>query len=351
MKRRSWFLVRVHTPLVCALFVGQSAFCATSPPPASSTTTTKATPATTTTGGAAPAAGGGPGRVRVSGGDGERPSNDSNWVPWAIGLGAIATALAIASHAKERGAVVSDQNLLANGPRFPDSYAVGVFAVQGYVASSWPVVVDFLSKPGTCTTLEISVAQKLEFGDIIDWDGRRGRQLIKIVLPAGKSRRTALLPTRNEARVAMYVIHSRSPACGEAGPQTPEAIEVYGIGAGERAVGSVAIDNLQFGPSRPRFPKEQVAIGYEAKSAFNHASVEILRYDQTTPGVITVQRVKTRRTDPVQLGTNSGEAWNGTGDTGARSIGVHRLQVRGWFTENDKSWVGAISPTSVQVAP
>ena len=323
MDRRSAYSVRLPTLLLCTVFAAQSGQAASDvqPPPS-------------------------PAPAEPSSGAG------SSWVPWAIGLGALAiTAAAVASNARKKGAVVSDQGLLENGPRFPDSFGVGVFAVQGYVGRGWPVVIDFVSQPGTCTTLEISVDDQLLSSEPLDWEGRGGRQYKRIDLPPSKERRAPTSRTRNDARVAMYVIHSRSPACGQPGPQKAEAIEVYGIGAGPRAVGSVAIDNLSFGPARPRFPTEQVAMSYEAKNPFNHAAVEILRYDLTTPGLINVQRVKASRTDSVQVGPNSGGAWNGMSDTGVRSSGVHRLQVRGWYSENDRSWVGAISPTSVQVAP
>ena len=142
----------------------------------------------------------------------------------------------------------------------------------------------------------------------------------------------------------MYVIHPRSPACGQPGNRNAAAIEVYGIGAGPRAVGAVAIDNLSFGPARPRFPNEQVAIGYEARNQFNHGSVEILRYDVTTPGVINVQRVKTSRTDPVQVGPNPGGAWHGMGATGNRSTGVPRRTVRGGETEMNAEAAAAAPP-------
>ena len=346
MNRRSAFAFSVRAPtlLLCSLLAAQSGQAATgtpAPPPA------PAPPPSTSS--VPPSRGTPPGVPRSDYADGERHGND--WVPWAIGLGALAiTATAVAANAKKNGTAVDDQGLLQNGPRFPDSYGVGVFAVQGYAGDGWPVVVDFLSRPGTCTTLEISVGDQLVSSKPLDWEGRGGRQFAQIDLPKGTERRGAATRNRNPAKVAMYVIHSRTPACGQPGPRTPAPVEVYGIGAGPRAVGSVAIENLSFGPARPRFPNEQVAMGYEAKTPFNHAAVEILRYD-VTPDATNVQRVRSTRTDAVQVGANSGGAWDGMSDRGARSTGVHRLQVRGWFTENDRSWVGAISPTSVQVAP
>ena len=348
MDRRSAFSVRVPTLLLCSLLAAQSGQAATRapppPPPAPAPAPTAVDPP--------PTRGSRSGLPGSDYGDRDRSSGETNWAPWAIGLGALAiTAIAVAANAKKNGTAASDQGLLANGPRFPDTYGVGVFAVQGYLGDGWPVVVDFLSQPGTCTTLEISVGDRLVSSEALDWDGLGGRQFKRIDLPPSRQKRAPGFRGREPASVAMYVINSRSPACGQPGPRNAAAIEVYGIGAGPRAVGSVAIDHLSFGPARPHFPNEQVAIGYEARNPFNHASVEILRYEVTTPGVINVQRIKSSRTDTVLVGPNSGGAWNGMSDTGVRSTGVHRLQVRGWYTENDRSWVGAISPSSVQVAP
>jgi hypothetical protein len=264
-------------------------------------------------------------------------SHSDNWVPWAIAGVVGAAAIVAATH--RAGAAVPNDSLLANGPRFPDTYTPGTFAVQGYVGSQWPVVVDFLPQPGTCTTIDVSVDKKLEWGAILDPNGRSGRQLVRLAVPPRKG-----------SVAAIYVIHSRTPACGLAGEEKLAPVQIYGIGAGPRAVGSVAIENLQFGPPKPQFPKERALIEYDAKSAFNHTSVEILRFDETTPGVINVERIRSSRTDAVNLGPNSADPWDGTAQNGVRSSGVHRLQVRGWFTENDKSWVGAISPTSVDVA-
>ncbi len=57
-----------------------------------------------------------------------------------------------------------------------------------------------------------------------------------------------------KARPALYVVHSDRPACSGAGTGAAAAgagapLEIYGIGGGPRAVGSVAVDGLEFGPA------------------------------------------------------------------------------------------------------
>jgi hypothetical protein len=269
---------------------------------------------------------------------GER-RDGAGWVPWAI-VGAGAAILA--TRMFQQRAYADDNSLAANGPRFPDSFTVGTFAVQGYFKDGWPFVLDFLPQPDSCTVLEISLHQKVMYALLLDRDGRSGRRLVQAKLPPGIAERP---------QSALYVVRSERPACAAqtGASHDPSPVEVYGIGGGPRAVGSVAIDQLRFEPAAPQLPQEQVQIGYRAKSGFNHASVEILRFHQEQPGRIDVQRVRARRVDGLAPGSVNADSWDGKLDGGQRSLGVHRLQVRAWFTENDRSWVGAISPASVRV--
>lgn len=259
-------------------------------------------------------------------------------MPWA----AIGAAADLASRLFQQRTYADDDTLAANGPRFPDSFEVGTFAVQGYFKDGWPLVVDFLAQPDSCTMLEVSMNQKVVYTQLLDPDGRSGRRLRQVKLPVGIAER---------ARSALYVVRSERPACEaqRGGTNDVSPVEVYGIGGGPRAVGSVAVDQLRFEPAAPRLPKERVQIGYRVKSGFNHASVEILRFNEEPPGRINVQRVRARRTDGLAPNSVNVDSWDGQDDRGRRSLGVHRLQVRAWFTENDRSWVGAISPASVRV--
>ena len=277
----------------------------------------------------------------------ERPEpsrHENSWVPWSI-LGVVGAAL-LASQMKENKTYVDDDTLAANGPRFPDSYNVGTFAVQGYVQDRWPLVIDLRAMPDSCTWLEVNMEQRPVFSRLLDVDGKAGRQLITLRLP---DRIT------DKARSALYFIRSEKPACsgGErpvpAGSSAASPIEIYGIGAGPRAVGSVAVDQLLFAPAAPKFPQERASVAYRLQSGFNHVAVEILRFDKQSPDQIEVRRIFAKRNFNVRPGTITDEPWDGRNQAGQRSLGLHRLQVRAWFTENDRSWVGAISPDSVRV--
>ncbi|MDC8759673.1 hypothetical protein [Janthinobacterium fluminis] len=239
----------------------------------------------------------------------------------------------------KRGA--NEEDLALNGPRMLDSYPVGTFAVYGFTNDGWPLVVDFLPKPNSCTWLDVMLNQERVFSRLLDMDGRSGRRLVRVDLPHGITK---------QARAALYIVQSEQRSC-DAGAAPPAPVEVYGIGAGPRAIGSVAVDQLLFEPALPRVPQEPARISYRVKSNFNHASVEILRYLASPSGLIQVQRVRANRADALSPGLIVGQPWDGQDQSGKRSLGVHRLQVRAWFNEGDPSWVGAISPASVTIAP
>ena len=274
-------------------------------------------------------------------------SRSSDSLPW-IAVGAIgAAAIAAALHARQKA---SDDSLTMSGPRIPDVYGVGSFPVQGYTRGGWPLAVDFLPEPDSRTWVEVAIDGRLLYQELLDPDGRGGRQLVRIVLPSKVS---------DKPRPGLYVIHSVRLAGGQVlkdanGRDVAANLEIYGIGAGPKAVGSVAIDGVVFEPGRLRFQpgaRGLASYSYNARSEFNRAAVEILRFDNRA-GEIHVERVKSENLVGVRLGRSPSGGWDGTTDTQrAPSFGLHRLQVRAWFNSEDRSWVGAWSPTAVTVSP
>lgn len=239
------------------------------------------------------------------------------------------------------------EGLVKNGPQFPVSRSVGSFVVEGFVRDGWPFVIDFMSKPDSCTWLEVDTDKKTNWSQILDVDGSGERHILKIDVPANLA---------SEPRPAYYSIHSVQHPCtwsAASGAQATRAlspIEVYGIGAGPRAVGSVAVNTLRFGPPTPQFPQELAIFDYLTESDFGRIAQEILEYQQTGEGQWTVVTVRATQLYATVHGPHHGD-WDGTALTGKRMPGVYHLQVRAWNTANDeKSWVGAISPDSVHIS-
>ncbi len=228
--------------------------------------------------------------------------------------------------------------LLENGPELPTTYPVGTFTVRGFAQNGWPVVLDFKPEPRTRTTLDI-VYKKKTVSMVVDTNGMEGRHLTRFDLPKDG-------PAK-KAKAATYVLRSVY-LDGPDATDRMAPIEVYGIGGGPRAVGSVAIEKLSFQPGMVR-AGAPARFDYSAKSPFNHTRAEVLKFVDAGDR-IQLERVMTTSTDNVGIGEHSG-MWDGRDQQNrASSLGKHRFQVRAWFTSDDKSWVGAIAPELVTVS-
>lgn len=228
--------------------------------------------------------------------------------------------------------------LKKEGPRFVDTYPIGSFAIRGFARDGWPVVLDYRPRPNTVTTLAVVFGEDKVASVVVDPDGLGGRSLIKIETPS--------LGWAKKEKPADYVVRSvYRPGTSMAGQAAP--LDVYGIGGGPRAVGSVAVEKLLFRPV-PGDPAAPVAFQYNAKSPFNRVRSEVVRFDNDG-SQIRLTRVMQADARDTAVGLHSG-TWSGLADKShERSVGAHRFQVRAWFTSDDKSWVGAVAPTLLTV--
>ena len=231
-----------------------------------------------------------------------------------------------------------DQTLLENGPELPVSYPDGSFSVRGFTRDNWPIVLDFEPQPGTVTQLEVTVGNGRHATKqtiVLDPDGSRGRQLMKIEMPPVG----APVPTPATYFVSSVPIASLDtdhPASVRATP-----LQIYGIGGGPHAVGSVAIEQVQFAraSSGARF-------SYFAKSEFSQARAQVQQFRRSGDRSEIVPIFDLRQSN-LSIGRQVG-AWPGTAaGSPVPSHGAHRLQVTGWFTTDDRSWVAAIAPDLV----
>jgi hypothetical protein len=232
--------------------------------------------------------------------------------------------------------------LLEEGPQFPADRSPDQFVVAGLLKGGWPFVLDFRPASGSCTQLKVIVDRQSSVPVVIDPDGHQGRHLVKLMFPEGQPERPA-----------HYVLWSQSPAavCAPGGPPgKPSPLDVYGIGAGPSAVGSVAVDQLHFGPTLTHIQTGSVSYTFVTKSRFNHAMVDFLRFERSSP--TSLIRTVPVMSVPVELrpdGHQSGR-WDGKDTVHRPSIGIHVLQVRAWYTQdNDHSWVGGISEDTVTI--
>ncbi len=251
------------------------------------------------------------------------------------------------------GAPASDaggDDLARNGPRLPLAYQTGIYVVQGYVRGGWPFVIDFLPQPDSRTSMDVTLDGRLAFTQLLDSDGSSGRRLVHVTLPAGLTES----PRAGTYAIRSVHIQNGRRVQGADGKDVPADVQLYGIGAGPRAVGSVAIEEVTFEPGVLKMApgaQASASYSYNAKSAFNRVAVEILKF-VNRDGNVSAERVQSDEQVGVPLARSQRGIWNGTKQREALpSLGVHRLQVRAWFNSEDKSWVGAWSPGTVTVAP
>jgi hypothetical protein len=231
------------------------------------------------------------------------------------------------------------ETLLRDGPQMPMTYPVGTFSVRGFARNGWPVVLDFRPQPDTLTVLDV-VFRKKTVSLTVDTNGLEGRHLVKLEMPAKGPAKKAVPAT--------YVLRSvYRDGTDRAGQPAP--VDIYGIGGGPRAVGSVAIEQLTMLPGTV-VAGTSARFAFSAKSPFNRTRAEVLKFVTADDRSIQLERVMSTEDDNVSVGPHGG-VWDGRDQQSrSASFGLHRFQVRAWFTSDDRSWVGAIAPNLVRVS-
>jgi hypothetical protein len=233
------------------------------------------------------------------------------------------------------------QQLMERGPHFPAVFSMSCVPVHGFVRGGWPVVVDYLPGRDSDVALEVHVPGRSE-PHVLPLDSTARRHLVRLVLPPalGETPTVALLLVRAAKR----------DGSGAGG------LRLYGLGAGPKAVGSVAIDQVNFRPGQIHVSEnERASYSFFSRSDFNRTVVEILRVQRRDEEI----RVSLARARPLDLVVNRGMwvgktqllTWDGFDGQRRVSTGVHLLQVRAWLNAQDEhDWVAAWSPDMVLVA-
>jgi hypothetical protein len=219
-----------------------------------------------------------------------------------------------------------------DGPQIPKAFDMAGFAVKGLAYPGWPIVLDFmLDSPGTVQM------------DVVS-SGRPGYRYTMTNVPNQRAYTIVHLPASfgTHLETALYRIRS-IPAAGSSDP--PPRLRIYGLGAGEKAVGSVAIDQLTFQPPAIHPRANEVAnYGFHAHSAFDGVRAEFM-FTTLYNNHVLVQKDSDAKLSPIAEGERARETWRGNGKPGE-----HLLQVRAWRgLENGGDWVVAWSPDIVDV--
>jgi hypothetical protein len=224
--------------------------------------------------------------------------------------------------------------LLVNGPdlAFRREGAEGNVVVRG----QWPVVIDYeLERPGFLLLeigLEKGAPLRLRFpADGIAPAGSRRQDVVRLSGDLGDQLQAGSLSVR---------------AYEEKSAERPVPFHLYGLGAGDRAVGSMTIVGVRFSPAEIRVRrKEEAEYGFKALRSFSRVRVQISRLAASgAPVPVWLWDV----TPTPSQGEERKGSWDGRDDNHRVSKGLHTLQVTAWMGPFG-DWNAAASATLVQV--
>ncbi len=146
-----------------------------------------------------------------------------------------------------------------------------------------------------------------------------------------------------------YLIRALS---ADTGDLRPVHFHIYGLGAGEKAVGSVTIDQLSLAPGII-FPKQKQTADYSfhSRSDFNEAEADLSLIGMLPSREIVTETI---RAVPLKGGLDRDQVvqrrWDGKNNDGKISLGQHQLIVRAWRgLKNGGDWATSWSDQYVRV--
>jgi hypothetical protein len=244
-------------------------------------------------------------------------------VPWGPGQ--------VCLDCAEEHAVLSPDKLSSDGPSLPKVIDMNGFTVQGLVGPNWPVVVDFAVGGAGAAHLDIVTKKRIYEVTIPNEPNHRGYAILR--LPKDFV---------DKPETAIFQVQAIAPVGSAKNTAVPQ-MRVYGLGAGEKAVGSVAIDQLQFKPGSVH-TTESAMYSFHAHSSFNGVRAEFV-LTELRNGHVVVEKDQEVKLPPVPQDESPRQTWVAKGKTGE-----HMLEIRAWRgLENGGDWVVAWSPDIVDV--
>ena len=229
-------------------------------------------------------------------------------------------------------------SLARSGPKFPAKYAMSTFEMRGLVKGGAPFILDYNARQAR-VRIEIKVQDSKPFVFNLEANGH-AQKIFRLPESFG-----------SDPQVAVISVSSMQDRPGE---NIPAPLEIYGMGMGEKAVGSVAIDQLKFGPPEVRIGRfGKVHYSFHSRSDFNRVVAEFAQVENRN-NVIKVARVNTEDLGEIAkntwVGRDTPRIWNGKGEDGEVSQGLHLLKIRAWRSSvKEGDWVVSWSPESVNI--
>lgn len=247
----------------------------------------------------------------------------------------------------ERRAAALDKQ----GPQLPPLFSLSSFGVMGFSKGNWPIVVDYLLEEDSLVLVVVSPEGQKPL--IYRLDGKKGHWQTRIQLPPSVG---------DQLRVSQYLVQTLDNNVGQV---SPSHVHIHGIAAGPKAVGSIGIDQVDFGPANIRLAQHQHAqYSFHSMFDFKNTEVTIVRLAKSSDGEIVAASVGSKSMGSITQNARKNGEWDGsiTTDKIVKSYppeiqkwleapnGQHALQVRAWYGVKDGGdWVTALSESIVSV--
>jgi len=229
---------------------------------------------------------------------------------------------------------MTSEIIATSGPAFPAIFNMSNFSVEAFVQGGWPMVI--------CYELESNSTATLTIGD--------GKHSFVIQLPSTQDQPGEVIrqiPTEFGPAPVVGVLSFNAL---KDGPEPREFARFFpcGLGLGPRAVGSMVIDRLEFGPRNINTKrKEEATYKFHASSDFSWVRADFRLVTKTRRGY----RAQTVRSEDLKNGISRDavidQKWDGKNGQGKISPGPYQFQVRAW--ESDANWVFAARNQTVRV--
>ncbi len=233
------------------------------------------------------------------------------------------------------------ETIAKTGPALAEVISMSSFSVNGFAEGGWPIVICYELEDQSTAALTITAMD--------------GKQPVVIELRPTNGRRTEIirqLPAQFGKEPQIAVFSFQAFKNGPAGEREPADFFLCGLGLGPHAVGSMAIDQLQFQPGsiRPKL-KEKISYSFHSSSDFDMAAAEF-RLVTRSPGLGTSSRLAFRETLKSGVERNGlvTKYWDGKNSKGEISQGPHQLSVRAWRgLKSGADWAFAVNNQVVTV--
>lgn len=203
-----------------------------------------------------------------------------------------------------------EQELYRTGAQLPRSFNMSDFSFTAFAKGGWPMVADYELEKGGSGTITIEVKDVQPFVQPLIATGQRQETMFT-------------LPDRfgNKPQAARITI--KAVAAGQ-----PAGLNIYALGAGDKAVGSVTIDEINFQPGRINTSRgERVGYSFHSRNDYINVSAEFWIGKFSGRALVTTL-VYTNKLGSIRRDGRRSRQWDGKKSVGRGfSIGAHQLHL------------------------